>query len=104
MLVFSGLSGTTLIVGATFVALLAVIAAVNRAKGLGGVEVSGVPVPGVFGLFADLVGLFRLAKPHSWWARRFYSDEKLARAGAHHSRPRPRPALDEADYSEKSAK
>jgi hypothetical protein len=28
------------------------------------------------------IPVFRLAKPESWWARRFYGDRKLARAFA----------------------
>lgn len=27
------------------------------------------------------IAAFRLARPGSWWARRFYDDEKTARAG-----------------------
>jgi hypothetical protein len=30
------------------------------------------------------VGLARIAKPDSWWARRFYGPDKLAKARARH--------------------
>ena len=46
-------------------------------------------VTAVVGLFVSpvsLVGAFRLAKPHSPWARLFYGDKKLARARARHER------------------
>lgn len=35
----------------------------------------GLPVP-----LAALVGAVRLAKPESFWARRFYSDRKMRKA------------------------
>jgi hypothetical protein len=31
-----------------------------------------------------IVGLTRIAKPDSWWARRFYGPDKLAKARARH--------------------
>jgi hypothetical protein len=32
------------------------------------------------GLFVALVGAFRLAKPHSWWARHIYRDHEMVEA------------------------
>jgi hypothetical protein len=46
-------------------------------------------VTAAIGLFispVSLVGAFRLAKPHSPWARLFYGDKKMARARARHER------------------
>ena len=46
-------------------------------------------VTAAIGLFVSpvsLVGAFRLAKPHSPWARVFYGDKKLTRARARHER------------------
>jgi hypothetical protein len=42
---------------------------------------AGLPAP-VF----SYVGAFRLAKPESFWARRFYGEKKLARATRRHTR------------------
>jgi len=42
---------------------------------------AGLPVP-IF----SYTGAFRLAKPESFWARRFYGEKKLARAAKRHAR------------------
>ncbi len=42
---------------------------------------AGLPAP-----FFSYVGALRLAKPESFWARRFYSEKKLARAAVRHAR------------------
>ena len=42
---------------------------------------AGLPVP----LFS-YIGAFRLAKPESFWARRFYGEKKLARAARRHAK------------------
>jgi hypothetical protein len=49
-------------------------------------EKFGVGLIGLFISPVSLVGAFRLAKPHSPWARLFYRDKKLARAMARHER------------------
>lgn len=36
----------------------------------------------VFGFFGTIAGAIRLAKPDSWWARRFYAPEKVEQARA----------------------
>jgi hypothetical protein len=49
----------------------------------------GKVVMGLAGLPAPIfsyIGAFRLAKPESFWARRFYSEKKLARAARRHER------------------
>jgi hypothetical protein len=49
----------------------------------------GKVVMGLVGLPAPLfsyIGAFRLAKPESFWARRFYSEKKKARAAKRHAR------------------
>ena len=49
----------------------------------------GKIIMGLAGLPAPLfsyVGAFRLAKPESFWARRFYGEKKLARAARRHTR------------------
>ena len=49
----------------------------------------GKIVMGLAGLPAPIfsyVGAFRLAKPESFWARRFYGEKKLARATRRHAR------------------
>jgi hypothetical protein len=38
------------------------------------------------GPFVNGVGLCRLAKPDSWWARRFYGPAKLAKASHRYAR------------------
>lgn len=42
---------------------------------------AGLPVPTL-----SLFGVVRLAKPESFWARRFYGEKKLARAARRHAR------------------
>jgi hypothetical protein len=42
---------------------------------------AGLPAP-IF----SYVGAFRLAKPESFWARRFYREKKVARATRRHER------------------
>ena len=42
---------------------------------------AGLPLP-----FLSTVGVCRLAKPESFWARRFYGEKKLARAAVRHAR------------------
>ena len=59
-------------VGVTVICLL---------KGKVVMGLAGLPVP----LFS-YIGLFRLAKPESFWARRFYGEKKLARAAKRHAR------------------
>lgn len=44
----------------------------------------GMPMPGV-----AFIGVCRLAKPHSYWARRRYDDAKMARAVARFDRSEP---------------
>jgi hypothetical protein len=49
----------------------------------------GKIIMGLVGLPAPLfsyIGAFRLAKPESFWARRFYSEKKVARAAKRHAR------------------
>jgi hypothetical protein len=41
---------------------------------------------GVLGPGIPLVGALRLAKPSSWWARRFYSGDKAANASVRFAR------------------
>ena len=36
--------------------------------------------------FFSYIGALRLAKPESFWARRFYGEKKLARAARRHAR------------------
>jgi hypothetical protein len=40
----------------------------------------GMAVAGLFIGICWVFGAVRLAKPHSWWARRFYDDDKMRRA------------------------
>ena len=42
---------------------------------------AGLPVP-----LLSYIGVFRLAKPESFWARRFYGEKKLARAARRNAR------------------
>lgn len=58
-----------------YVVVLVVAAVVTALKGKWGVFVLGV----FFG-FGWVFGAVRLAKPNSWWARRFYSERKRERA------------------------
>jgi hypothetical protein len=39
----------------------------------------------IVGSLAGWLGAARLAKPESWWARRFYGAEKLAQATRRHT-------------------
>jgi hypothetical protein len=39
--------------------------------------------------FVWLIAAFRLARPNSYWARHFYSPEKLERARARYAQPAP---------------
>jgi hypothetical protein len=64
------------IVGA-FSAIGIVLAVANLAKEKFGVALVGLLFPPV-----GLVGAFRLARPHSLWARLFYGKDKLSRARA----------------------
>jgi hypothetical protein len=59
--------GVVLHIGYTIICLL---------KGKLALGLIGLPVP-----LVALVGAIRLAKPSSFWARRFYSQRKMARAG-----------------------
>ena len=43
---------------------------------------------GLIGVFVWIVAAFRLARPDSWWAGRFYDDERLERARARAGNPR----------------
>lgn len=45
------------------------------------IGIAGLPLPTV-----SFLGAVRLAKPESFWARRFYGEKKLARASRRHSR------------------
>jgi|GEM_PF-5465723 len=47
----------------------------------------GMLLAGVFLHPVWWVGAIRLALPDSYWARRFYGPDKLARAGDRHARP-----------------
>jgi hypothetical protein len=69
------------IVGA-FGMLGILVALINLAKEKFGVAVIGLFVPPV-----GLVGVFRLARPHSLWARLFYRDRKKARARERFAKP-----------------
>jgi lysyl-tRNA synthetase class 2 len=61
------------------------------------------PMTAVIGLvvpLVSLVGAIRLAKPQSWWARRFYDEDKHRRARERHKGepggpPRPTPAAEQ---------
>jgi hypothetical protein len=66
---------------ATFGGVNLVLVLVNVAK-----EKFVTAAIGLFVSPVSLVGAFRLAKPHSPWARAFYGDKKLARARARHER------------------
>jgi signal peptidase I len=48
----------------------------------------GSLVVGIFGTFVWAFSALRLAKPKSWWARRFYAEGKLGRARARSADPR----------------
>lgn len=45
------------------------------------VGLAGLPLPTV-----SFLGAVRVAKPESFWARRFYGEQKLTRASRRHSR------------------
>jgi hypothetical protein len=53
----------------------------------------------VFGFFTawHVVAAFRLAKPESWWARKFYDEAKLAQAKARYFEPGPRGATENVE-------
>jgi hypothetical protein len=40
---------------------------------------------GLAGFIVVLVGVFRLAKPESWWARRYYGEEKMLQSRARYA-------------------
>ena len=61
-------------VGAAGVAGIA-LALINVAKEKFGIALVGLVIPGV-----NVVGAFRLAKPHSLWAKLFYRHKKLRRS------------------------
>jgi hypothetical protein len=76
-----GFEDTVAALVGTFGAFNLILAMVNVAK-----EKFVTAVVGLFISPVSLVGAFRLAKPHSPWARVFYHDKKLARARARHER------------------
>jgi hypothetical protein len=65
----------------TAVLLHVVITVVCLLKGKIVMGLAGLPVP-----LVSYVGALRLAKPESFWARRFYGEKKLARAARRHAR------------------
>jgi signal peptidase I len=71
-----------LVAGIAWTLVLLVLAAITAAKGKWGTLVLGLIV-----FPAWLVGALRLAKPHSLWARRFYDEEKRAKANARAADP-----------------
>ena len=76
-----GLADGVVAAVATFGAANLVLVMVNVAK-----EKFVTAAIGLFLSPVSLVGAFRLAKPHSPWARVFYRDKKMARARARHER------------------
>ena len=59
-----------------FAALIVVPGGVTLLKGQRALFGAGFAVGGL----VWMLSAFRLAKPESWWARRFYDGDKLARA------------------------
>jgi F0F1-type ATP synthase assembly protein I len=57
------------------------ISVICMLKGKLVVGLAGLPLPTV-----SFLGAVRLAKPDSFWARRFYGEKKLARASSRHAR------------------
>lgn len=72
-------SGTWVIFTAVLIHVLVCLVCLLKGKLVMGL--TGLPVP----LFA-YIGPFRLAKPESFWARRFYGEKKPARATRRHER------------------
>lgn len=56
--------------------LIAVPGAITLLKGQRLIFVAGL----ILGSMVWIVSAFRLARPTSWWAKRFYRGQKLARA------------------------
>lgn len=59
-----------------FLALIVVPGVVTLLKGQRLIFIVGL----ILGGMVWIVSAFRLARPTSWWARRFYPDQKLVRA------------------------
>ena len=66
---------------ATAVVVHILITVVCLLKGKIIMGLAGLPAP-----IVSYLGAFRLAKPESFWARRFYGEKKLARAARRHAR------------------
>lgn len=66
---------------ALFVLLHIAITVICLLKGKIVMGLAGLPLPTF-----SYIGAFRLAKPESFWARRFYGEKKLARATRRHER------------------
>lgn len=67
-----------------FALLVFLPATVTTLKGHWGLLLAGFFFLGLVWIIAAL----RLARPQSWWARRFYGEEKRARARARYGGPR----------------
>jgi len=78
--------GEAILITILFVALVALFV-INMLKGKPGMALSGLVIH-----LTWYIGAIRLAKPDSWWARRYYvglDEYKLRRSVERHGRPEP---------------
>ena len=81
-----GVDGEEVAAGGFWLAAVAILLHVSFSvvcllKGKIVMGLAGLPVPTL-----SFFGVVRLAKPESFWARRFYGEKKLARAARRHAR------------------
>lgn len=72
-----------LVLGAILLGILALIV-INILKGKYWTALGTVFLFGLIGIICSIVGSVRVAKPGSWWAKRFYDEERKQEALYHH--------------------